>query len=348
MKIAYIIPSLAKSGPIKVVHQLVENLFKDYEIDVYYFKTPMNREILSFDVPVYNIKFSDKIDFNDYDIIHSHGVLPDAYVWWHRKAIEKSKTVTTLHNYAKEDFDYNYGKVKSFFMVRLWSLVTSEHDQVVTLSRDAVKYYRKIWKNKQITYVYNGIPNRKQIEKTTRKKESTPIKIGAIASAGGVNRTKGLEQVIKAMPELSEYVFYIVGKETEESESLKELAGQLGVSNRVKFLGYHSDIEAFIDDMDLFVVSARSEGFSLALQEIVRHQKPVVCSDIPIFRELFSEEELRFFTLDDIDSLVMAIRDISLKDDTLVENAYNKFLSMYTSEKMAENYLAIYTSLLKG
>jgi len=348
MKIAYIIPSLAKSGPIKVVHQLVENLSKDHEVEVYFFKIPVNREMLSFPVPVHHIKFSDLIDFDQYDIVHSHGVLPDAYVWWHRRVIMKAKKVTTLHNYAKEDLEYSYGKVKSFFMVKLWNLVTSKHDQIVTLSKDAVVYYKQIWKNKHITYVYNGISKIENIKKLNKQNNKNLISIGAIASAGGVNQRKGLDQVIKAMPKLPDHLFYIVGKETEESDELKFLAQKLGVSNRVHFLGYHSDIESFIDDMDLFVVSPRSEGFSLALQEIVRHKKPVVCSDIPIFKELFSEEEVTFFTLDNIDSLVMAIKDISGEDDTLVENAYKKFLSRYTSEKMAENYLAIYTSLLKG
>ena len=348
MKIAYIIPSLAKSGPIKVVHQLVENLSKEHKIAIYYFKVPENRETLSFDIPTYHIQFSDKIDFDHYDIIHSHGVLPDAYVWWHRRSVGKAKTVTTLHNYAKEDFDYTYGKIKSFLMVKFWNLVTSKHSQIVTLSKDAVGYYKQIWKNKHIAYVYNGIPNIAEKKNKSRQKKQDYVKIGAIASAGGINQRKGLDQVIKAMPKLPHYVFYMVGKETEESEVLKDLAEQLKISDRVHFLGYHSDIESFIDSMDLFVVSPRSEGFSLALQEIVRHKKPVVCSDIPIFKELFTEQEIRFFTLEDIDSLVMAIRDISREGDAFVENAYEKFLLTYTAEKMAENYLKVYQKLLIG
>lgn len=347
MKIAYILPSLAKSGPINVVHQLVQNLSKEHEIVIYYFKILDNREILSFNATSHHIKFLDTINFDQYNIVHSHGVLPDAYIWWHRKSIGKAKTVTTLHNYAKEEFDYTYGKIKSFFMVRLWNFVTSKHDQIVTLSNHAVNYYGQTWKNKHITYVHNGIPNISKTKSTSKQKDQGPIKIGAIASAGGINRRKGLDQVIKAMPELEGYVFYIVGKETEESEVLKDLAEQLEVSDRVHILGYHSDIETFIDHMDLFVVSPRSEGFSLALQEIVRQRKPVVCSDIPIFRELFSDKEVRFFVLEDIENLVEAIKDISENGDILVENAYKKFLLMYTTEQMAKNYLTVYKYLMK-
>jgi len=347
MKIAYIIPSLAKSGPINVVHQLVENLAKDHEIVIYYFKIPENREMLSFNIPTNHIKFFDRIDFDQYDIVHSHGLVPDTYVWWNKRYIEKAKTVTTLHNYVKEDLDYSYGKTKSFFIVWLWNYMTSKHNQIVVLSKDAVAYYQKFWKNKHIVYVYNGIPKIKQKKDISTQKKQDYIKIGAIASSGGISRGKGLDQILKALVNLPKYELYIVGKETEESIVLKNLVEQLSVSERVNFLGFCSDIESFISSMDMFVVSPRFEGFSLALQEIVRQKKPVVCSGIPIFRELFSDKEVKFFTLDDIDSLVMAIRDLSKKDDDLVENAYKKFLSMYTAEKMAANYLAIYTSLIE-
>lgn len=346
MKIAYIVPSLAKSGPVKVVHQLVKMLSKEHTIDVYYFNVPANRELLIFDAPTYRISLFDKIKFDKYDIIHTHGLKPDAYIWWHQNDIHKTKTVTTLHNYVKEDLSFNYGKIKSFFLVKLWNLMASRHDQIVALSKDAVEYYRRFWRNQNITYVYNGIS---QVELVTKKREKANhemIKIGAIASAGGINRRKGIDQVIKALPELPNYTLYIVGKETEESNNLKKLADYLKVLDRVKFLGYHSDIKTFISEMDLFVVSPRSEGFSLALQEIVRYKKPVVCSDITIFRELFTDKEVRFFTLDDIQSLISAIKDVSSHNEEMINRAYEKFIANYTTEKMAKKYLNVYKSLV--
>ena len=346
MKIAYIVPSLANSGPVKVMHQLVESLYKQHEIDVYYFNIREDREKLTFNVPTYQIDFFDKIEDDRYDIVHTHGLKPDAYIWWHQNDIHKAKTVTTLHNYVKEDLAFNYGKIKSFFLVKLWNLMTSRHDQIVTLSKDAVKYYCRFWRNQNITYVYNGITEVEPVVKKRDKTNHEMIKIGAIASAGGINRRKGIDQVIKALPELPNYILYIVGKETEESSNLKKLADHLKVLDRVKFLGYHSDIKTFISEMDLFVVSPRSEGFSLALQEIVRYKKPVVCSDITIFRELFTDKEVSFFTLDDIQSLISAIKDVSSHNEKMINRAYEKFVTNYTTGKMAEKYLNIYKNLL--
>ncbi len=344
MRIAFIVPSLIKSGPIKVVHQLVEELQKEHLIEIFYFKIP-DREKLFFEVPVHQIKFIEAIDFDAYDIIHSHTILPDAYIWYHRNKIKKAKTVTTLHSYAKEELGFTYGEFQAFFIVKAWNLATSNHDQVVVLSKNAVNYYKQFWHNKNIVYVYNGVADMKIVISNKKDGRSEIMKIGTIASAGGINRRKGIDQIIKAMPKLEDYELYIAGKETDETANLKQLAKMLGVLDRIYFLGYVDDMASFIKEMDLFVVSPRSEGFSLALQEIVRYKKPVVCSDVPIFRELFSETEVKFFMLNDIESLVEAIRDLSVNGDALAGNAYKKFLAMYTADKMAENYLNVYNIL---
>ena len=348
MKIAYIIPSLIKSGPIKVVHQIIAGLQSDHEIDVYYFKVP-DREKLSFDIPTHKIAFAEAIDFDAYDVIHSHTILADAYLYYHRKKIGEAKTVTTIHNYAKEDLIFSYGKIKGKAMVWLWNRVTSGHDKVVVLSKDAEAYYRTFWKNKNITYVYNGIEPAGNAPCTVAesKKAQAVITIGAIASAGGVNYRKGLDQVIRALLKLPYHQFYIAGKESAESEKLKVLAQKIGVADRVVFMGFVSDMESFIADMDLFVVASRSEGFPLSLQEIVRYQKPVVCSNIAIFQEVFDEDEMTFFELENRDSLADAIK-VAMKDSAeKTKKAFEKFRLNYTTEQMARNYLEVYEMILK-
>ena len=99
--------------------------------------------------------------------------------------------------------------------------------------------------------------------------------------------------------------------------------------------------------MDLFVVPSRSEGFSLVLQEVARQKKPVVCSDIPIFRELFAQNEVPFFTLEDIDGLVNVIKEAADQQKSYEKKVFDKFLSSYTSVHMAKNYLDIYKNIAR-
>ena len=346
MKIAYLIPYIANSGPVNVVRYLCDELKKEHEIDLYYFKNIVKTP---FPVKAQRIGLTEKIDFDQYDIIHSHGVLPDAYVWLHRRAIKKAKTVTTLHNYVKEDYKYAYNPIKAYVLERVWNLVTSRHDKVVTLSRDAVIYYRKFWKNKNLTFIYNGIPSGYAYafrSGTQMYPESRCRKIGLIGS-GDITARKGFDQPIRALKYLPNCEVYIAGR-GQQIDNLTKLAKEVGVEERVHFLGFQKDIASFIESMDIFVVPSRSEGCPLVLLEIARSGKPVVCSDIPIMLELFSEDEVTFFPLENIEELALSIEKIYAGKEAFGNKIFQKYLSSYTSAIMADNYLKLYQNTIAG
>ena len=341
MKIAYIIPYIAQSGPVNVVKYLCEVLMKEHDVNVFYLK---NIPPLDFPVRPIKITFLEKVDFDQYDIIHSHGVLPDAYVWFHRKSIKKAKTVTTLHNYVKEDYKYAYNPVKAFLLERVWNRVTSKHDSVVTLSRDAVKYYSKFWKNKHLTFVYNGIPISQMPIK--KHEHNTYRKIGLVGS-GDITARKGFDQVIMALKGLDQYSLYIAGK-GQQIEKLQYLAEKEGVSDRVHFLGFQKNIDLFIESMDLCILPSRSEGCPLVLLEFARAGKAVVCSRIPILEELFTSKEVSFFVLDNIQELELKIEQTYLARKILSKNIQEHFFACYTSEVMSENYMKQYRNMIQN
>ncbi|MDD3603502.1 MAG: glycosyltransferase family 4 protein [Sulfurovum sp.] len=347
LNIAYIVPSLSNRGPIKVVYELVNQLKQGHTIEIFYFDE--NKE-LDFDVPVHHISFFSAINFDKFDIIHSHGIRPDAYLFFHHHKIKKAKSVTTLHNYVKMDLRYQYNLLISFIFSRVWNIFTSRHERIIVLSEDAKRYYLKFWRNKAIDVVYNGIsehvkrtPLEPSIKDQLAKLKKEFILIGAI---GLLTKRKGFDQIIKALPALPRHTLIIVG-DGKEAEALQGLSHSLGVSDRVVFLGFQSNIPAILDELDMVVIPSRSEGFSLVIQEAARQYKPVVCSSIPIFHELFSPNEVQFFDLEHIDSLRMAIENISDNADAFADNLYRKFLSDYTSKTMASRYLDIYRKLLK-
>ena len=102
MKIAYILPKLANQGPIIVAKDIIDNIKDRIElIDVYYFDDVVE---IDFECNIYKISFFDKIDFEKYDIVHSHMLRPDLYVWYHRKKSHiKTLFVSTLHQNIYEN-----------------------------------------------------------------------------------------------------------------------------------------------------------------------------------------------------------------------------------------------------
>ncbi|SFV56741.1 Poly(glycerol-phosphate) alpha-glucosyltransferase [hydrothermal vent metagenome] len=338
MKIAYFVPYLVHSGPVAVVYYLVQELHRYHDIDIYYFK---DIDRLKFPVPTHKISLYQKIDFDRYDILHSHGVIPDIYLWWHNSSIHRAKCVTTLHNYVREDYRYGYNPIKAYILQRVWNIATSKHDKVVALSKDAMEYYREFWINPPSTYAYNGIPIDVDMERRELYGDDTHTKLGLIGSSN-ISKIKGFDQAIMAIKYMPNFSLYIAGG-GGEVDRLRDLAISLGVESRVYFVGVVDDIDSFIYSMDIVAVTSYSEGFSLALQEIVRAKRAVVVSDIPIFRELFDSDEVSRFELDDRDSFISSVK-YALQNRDMIDRAYEKFATRYRSTDMAKRYLEIYTA----
>jgi glycosyltransferase involved in cell wall biosynthesis len=338
MKIAYILPALINRGPIKVVYELTEELRKDHQITIFYLKENAKDEI-DFGVEVKKISLFQTIEFDEFDIVHSHGVLPDLYIKLHTKKIKKAKTLTTLHNVAGEDFRHQYGFLKSKIMLNLWNYATSSHDKIVVLSEYAKREYLKYWKNKNISIVHNGISTKYLLHDINDKRalelKERYILLGCF---GMISSVKGFEQVIRALPKLQNYALLIVG-DGVDAQKLKDLSKDLKVNDRVYFTGFKREILSYMNLTDVVVVPSYSEGFSLVIVEAMRMKKEIVVSDIEIFDELF---DLPKFRLDDVDSLADVIKSVTVKAN---EKNYKQFLEKFTSKLMAKNYLKLYKSL---
>src|SRR6185312_12907577 len=61
---------------------------------------------------------------------------------------------------------------------------------------------------------------------------------------------------------------------------LEDLARQLGVANRVIFLGVRSDVPAVLQALDVFAMTSLSEAASLTLLEAMASARPVVVTDV--------------------------------------------------------------------
>lgn len=345
MKIAYIVPALANKGPVLVVKDLVEQMTGNGQQCVVYFFDEREQEI-SFPCPVRRIRFTERIDFDKFDIVHSHGIRPDLYVFWRKPSICRTKFVSTLHSYVIPDLRYQYNWLVGFIFGYIWIFMLRRHDKVVTLTQHAVEYYKKWISSAKLTFAYNTRCCREKDLKREEKQQIADFrKDFLLISVNAVlTDTKGVDQIIRALPELSKYKMLVVG-DGRVKDKLQRLALRLKVEDRVLFVGYHQDAYRFLSYCDVYAMPSRSEGFGLSLLEAAIMGIPAVCSDIPVFREIFSKEEVAFFQLENITSLVEAIKSATA-NKFMVNRMHQKYLDCYSPEKFYERYISIYQSLL--
>lgn len=113
-----------------------------------------------------------------------------------------------------------------------------------------------------------------------------------LATVGALIPRKGQRFVIKALAELPEAILLIAGKGGDEP-ALRILAKELGVAERVRFLGPvpHSELPILLNAADVFVLPSLSEGLANAWVEALACGTPVVTTPIPGALELITEPD---------------------------------------------------------
>lgn len=347
MKIAYIVPSLQPTGPIILVQSLSKYLGEcGCDIDIYYFDG--NTKKLDFTCNTHQIAFSEPIDFDSYDIVHSHCFRSDLFVNKHKKLIHRAKTLSTLHQDTYMSFTYDYCKPLAYFLTVYWLHVQSKNDRVVAISNQLRDSYQARLKGKAVT-LYNGVDvvNADKLDELYLNQIYDLKQKGykLLGTCAKVVKRKGISQVLLALKELPNHAFVIIGDGSEKNV-LMQLASKLGVDDRVLFLPHVDTPYNYLEDIDVYMMTSYSEGFGLAMVEAALKGKAIVCSNIPSFHEIFNETEACFFELDNISSLIGAIDDAYKKKDVLSHNAQEKATKLFTAEKMAERHMQLYEQLI--
>lgn len=351
MKIAIIVPSLANRGPIIVVKDIIDNLIDIVDlIEVFYFDDLIEIE---FPCKCIKISFWETIRFDNYDIIHSHMLRPDIYIWKNKNKIRKAICITTLHQDIRQNLNASYNRLIGYVFEKIWLYILSHHEIVVTLSNCMKEEYSEQLSANKIRKIYNGrkIPNNSiyetDIEASDLKLiEEIKSKYKIIGTLALLTKRKGIHQIVESLPFLNDYALIIVGDGKERS-NLIELSKSKGVEDRCIFLGYKINAIKYLKYFDIYAMPSTSEGFGLGLLEAALFKLPIVCSNIKIFKELYSDNEVSFFELNNIQSLINAIIKADKHKVPLSKNIYESVSNKYSDKAMAENYFKLYLESIK-
>lgn len=104
-----------------------------------------------------------------------------------------------------------------------------------------------------------------------------------VVAIGRLAEQKNYPVLIRAAVHMPDVVVRIVG-DGSEGPALKAMASELGVADRVQFLGFHPRTETLeiLAGGDVFVQPSLFEGHSLALIEAAKLGMPLVVSDAPV------------------------------------------------------------------
>ncbi|MEK7847097.1 MAG: glycosyltransferase [Nitrospinota bacterium] len=280
----------------------------------------------------------------DINIIHTHGY-PAGVLGRTAAVIAGIKHI--FHHVHTTYLDM---RVRNYLMEKILGIFT---DKVICCS-DAVKRHTEntigISKNK-LTILYNGIPepDLKDASILTGIRQSLHILedfkiIGCVAS---LVPHKGHKYLLEAFRKIDNVYLLLAGDGILRNE-LERFTDELGIKNRVIFVGYNMDITPYFQIMDIFVLpSSEREGLSISVIEAMAAGKPVIATDVGGNREAVVDGVTGILVEPkDKDALAKAINKLLESPQLMQEmgkNGRERYLKNFTLNQMMKELEKVYS-----
>ncbi|BBC24546.1 glycosyltransferase family 4 protein [Pseudanabaena sp. ABRG5-3] len=143
---------------------------------------------------------------------------------------------------------------------------------------------------KKIHVILNGVDIEEFVPAVRERSQfSLPEKVTLALFAGDIRTNrKNLDTVLHGLVHVPDLHLAVVGNVTKSP--YPQLASQLGLSERVHFLGYRRDIAEIMKAADFFVFPSRYEPFGMVVSEAMATGLPVITTAISGVAEIVTPE----------------------------------------------------------
>jgi glycosyltransferase involved in cell wall biosynthesis len=204
----------------------------------------------------------------------------------------------------------------------------------------------------KLAVIRNGLPPSAFAEtRATLPRVPDLLRVGMIARMN--HRVKNHSLFLRAAARVASRVsgveFVLVGDGPLRAE-LEQQVKDLGLLNRVHFLGDRRDIPSILGSLDITVLPSASESMSNSIIESMAAGIPVIANRVGGNKELITDDRGVLVTADDEQALSAAMEGV-LRDHALRirlgQNARTYAQANFTIEQMRKQHEELYVSLIE-
>lgn len=279
-----------------------------------------------------------------YDIVHVH-LFPSLYWVAIAKILSRAKCMLVVTEHST--LNNRQGKI---LIKPFERFIYRRYDAVIAIT-DAVKehLYRFVDDSLRIDTIFNGIDlvSFREAKAISRDSLDIPEDAVLVTQVAGFRPPKDQLTVLRALKRLPDRVHLMfVGTGLTLEDHVRKTQ-EMGLSERVHFVGLRHDVPALIKTSDIVVMSSHFEGFGLAAVEGMAAGKPVIGSDVPGLLEVIQGAGVVFPVHDD---KILAEEILRLSEDgNYLEDVIKKcFIRAgdYDIWIMAKKYDEVYRRLM--
>lgn len=264
--------------------------------------------------------------------------------------------VTTIHDLYPYECPENFGFPQAWFNRLFLKQAISNSDGLPCVSQvtlDKLKFYFPRLKPQQkVEVVYNYV-DFERIE--TKAPQQIVENSQFFLSVAQHRQNKNLDLLIKSFAGLrennqieQECELILVGTSGPETENIKTLISKFNLESKVHLLSAINDQELcwLYQNCQVFVISSSTEGFCLPLAEALHFSDSVVCSDIPIFREI-ATAKCEYFSLSGnaVSNLTQALVQV-MKSPSSSSQDKDNIIKRFDKSNIAQQYINLYRQVI--
>lgn len=221
-------------------------------------------------------------------------------------------------------------------------------DHLVANTPDIAAYIRRGGWPAERVHVLPNFVAAETAPPLARENFGTPADAPLLLALGRLHVNKAFDVLLSAMAQLPRAWLWLAGSGPLERD-LKRQAAVLGVTDRVRFLGWRDDLPALAAAADVMVVPSRHEPLGNVVLEAWAQRRPVVAAQSQGPGALIRNEESGLLVpVDDAAALAGAIRRVIEEPglaERLVAGGWAAFQADYTEEISVARYRELFERL---
>jgi len=312
IKMLHLVHSLSIGGAeIALFHYIKALGYENYEHYVYCFGVdgPVRDKIESLNVPirmgkrvasikrpirfVFSVRslIHDLLDFiksKHIQVIQSHSGKPNQ-LCIAIGYLSGSVSLPTVHSTMAFIDQRKSWDIRVYLRKAVNKIIYRKAGKVLAVSQEVKEIVVKTYglKDSKVLVLQNGIIFDDANMKTAYLEKEIPLSenLFKIIAVGRLVPLKCYDVLVQAITEVVNQgfhnVFVIIVGDGEERKKLEQLIKRLKLGSFIKFLGLRNDVLQLMKASDLFVMTSRFEGLSIAMIEAMACGLPIIASDAP-------------------------------------------------------------------
>ena len=221
----------------------------------------------------------------------------------------------------------------------------SKYDKIICVSESARQSFLSLYPHlsDKVIFIYNSVDDNHIKELADDVKVNVPFSDNTfnILSVGRFSPTKQFDLIPKIVSELKKitskpFCWYIIASTEECLQDMLDKIEKYDVSREVILLGAKDNPYPYFKKSDLFVCTSESESFSYVIAESKVLHVPVLCNNIPVSKEVVSDEEGWISSIADMSGTLSRIID---KNNGIYTSVKEKILNyQYNNHEILKKF----------